>query len=118
MSTRRTLQSDLAAQVDVVGDLVERHRARGGTAPLDPKLIQELFLLAVWSYGANYQDGIREPPLPADADVSPTDVIASASALLKFGDIEAFELTLWEAWSGRQDRSAAQATKTDEGRDQ
>ena len=39
---------------------------------------------------------------PADADVTATDVMVAATAMLRAVDLQLFELGMWQAWSGKQ----------------
>ena len=41
------------------------------------------------------------PAFPADA-VTATDVMVTATAMLKAVNLQLFELSMWQAWSGRQ----------------
>jgi hypothetical protein len=41
------------------------------------------------------------PAFPADA-VTATDVMVTATAMLKAVNLQLFELGMWQAWSGRQ----------------
>ena len=41
------------------------------------------------------------PPFTADA-VTATDVMVTATAMLKAVNLQLFELGMWQAWSGRQ----------------
>ena len=41
------------------------------------------------------------PAFPADA-VTATDVMVTATAMLKAVNLQIFELGMWQAWSGRQ----------------
>ena len=46
------------------------------------------------------RDGVL-PAFPADA-VTATDVMITATAMLKAVNLQLFELGMWQAWSGRQ----------------
>jgi hypothetical protein len=69
---------------------------------LPPALIQKLMAAAIRTYSAKVQAG--EQFLPFDFDtgrVSPTDIMITASALLKAGDLQVFELGMWQSYTGR-----------------
>jgi hypothetical protein len=67
-----------------------------------PELIQKLIAAAVRAYSAKVQAG--EPFLPfhpTAGRVSPTDVMITASSLLKAADLQVFELGMWQSYTGR-----------------
>ena len=69
---------------------------------LPPALVQRLMAAAIRTYSAKVQAG--EQFLPFDFDtgrVSPTDVMITASGLLKAGDLQVFELGMWQSYTGR-----------------
>jgi len=39
---------------------------------------------------------------PAGAQVTPTDVVVTVTAMLRAVNLQVFELGMWQAWSGRQ----------------
>jgi len=44
---------------------------------------------------------VPEPALDGRSGVSPTDVMITASGLLKAADLQVFELGMWQSWTGR-----------------
>jgi hypothetical protein len=69
---------------------------------LPPELLQQLMAVAIRAYSAKVQGG--EKFLPFDdrkGRVSPTDIMITASAMLKAGDLQVFELGMWQSYTGR-----------------
>lgn len=67
-----------------------------------PALMQRLMAAVVRAYSAKVQAG--EAFLPFDertGRVAPTDVMITASALLKAADLQVFELGMWQSYTGR-----------------
>jgi hypothetical protein len=67
-----------------------------------PELMQKLIAAAIRVYSAKVQAG--EPFLPfhpSAGRVSPTDVMITASSLLKAADLQVFELGMWQSYTGR-----------------
>lgn len=65
--------------------------------------IQAMLAKAVRLYAARVAQ--REdtlPAFPADANVTATDVMVTATAMLKAVNLQVFELGMWQAWTGRQ----------------
>ena len=56
--------------------------------------------IRLYAERAAEQDGTL-PAFPPDA-VTATDVMVTASAMLKAVNLQLFELGMWQAWSGRQ----------------
>jgi hypothetical protein len=71
-------------------------------AALPHDLMQKLMAAAVRAYSAKVQGG--EQFLPYDdrtGRVAPTDVMITASGLLKAADLQVFELGMWQSYTGR-----------------
>ncbi len=64
--------------------------------------IQDMLAHAVRLYAeraAEREGGLTA--FPAGAQVTATDVMVTASAMLKAVNLQLFELGMWQAWSGR-----------------
>jgi hypothetical protein len=73
---------------------------RLGEVPAD--LVQKLMAAAIRAYSAKVQTGEQFLPFhPTAGRVSPTDVMITASGLLKAGDLQVFELGMWQSYTGR-----------------
>jgi hypothetical protein len=69
---------------------------------LPPELVQKLMAATIRAYSAKVQAG--EQFLPYDertGRVAPTDVMITASGLLKAADLQVFELGMWQSYTGR-----------------
>jgi hypothetical protein len=84
----------LAAEVD-------RALAEGRTDALTSDAIQALMAAACRSYSAQVEAGCTFPPLAARSPVTSTDVMITASGLLKAANLAVFELGMWQSWTGR-----------------
>ncbi len=75
---------------------------RSGEKPSDAD-IQAMLAKAVRLYAerAAERDGSL-PAFPAGAQVTPTDVVVTVTAMLRAVNLQVFELGMWQAWSGRQ----------------
>ena len=62
---------------------------------------QKLMAALCKVYSQQIQAGVPEPALDARGAVSPTDVMITASGLLKAADLQVFELGMWQSWTGR-----------------
>lgn len=67
-----------------------------------PELMQRLMAATVRAYSAKVQAGEQFLPFhPRSGRVSPTDIMITASGLLKAGDLQVFELGMWQSYTGR-----------------
>ena len=62
--------------------------------------LQKLMAAACRVYTARAQAGETFTPVPRNS-ISATDVMVTASGLLKAADLAVFELGMWQSWTGR-----------------
>jgi hypothetical protein len=82
----------------LAGD-IERGLAEGRT--LSPEALQALMAALCRTYTAEIEAGADILPLKERGDVSNTDVMIMASALLRSANLAVFELGMWQSWTGR-----------------
>src|SRR5215831_12100840 len=73
-------------------------------ADIDRALAQgqtDLLAAACRSYSAQVEAGGNFPPLAERSRVTSTDVMVTASGLLKSANLAVFELGMWQSWTGR-----------------
>jgi hypothetical protein len=80
---------------------IERALAEGRTDALSPDAIQALMAVACRSYAAQVEAGMTFAPLGERSRVTSTDVMVTASGLLKSANLAVFELGMWQSWTGR-----------------
>jgi len=80
---------------------IDRALAQGQTDLLSADAIQALMAAACRSYSAQVEAGSSFPPLAARSRVTSTDVMVTASGLLKSANLAVFELGMWQSWTGR-----------------
>ena len=62
---------------------------------------QKLLAALCRSYSQQIQAGDQSPAITAAGGVNATDVMITASGLLKAADLQVFELGMWQSWTGR-----------------
>jgi hypothetical protein len=73
----------------------------GGARPSDAE-IQRMLARAVRLYAARAEETENAlPAFPADMAMTQTEVAVAVTAMLKAVNVQAFELGMWQAWSGR-----------------
>ena len=94
----RTTPSQQAARL---ASDIEQGLSRGETGLLAPKAVQALMAALCRIYSAQIEAGGQFMPLPERNRVTSTDVMLTASGLLKSANLAVFELGMWQSWTGR-----------------
>jgi hypothetical protein len=92
---------DISAAAQRVAADIGRALAEGRADALSAEAIQALMAAACRSYSARVEATGDFPPLAARNLVSSTDVMVTASGLLKSANLAVFELGMWQSWTGR-----------------
>jgi hypothetical protein len=92
---------NLSAAAEQLAVEVDRALAEGRTDVLTPDAIQALMAAACRCYSAQVEASGNFPPLAARSRVTSTDVMVTASGLLKAANLAVFELGMWQSWTGR-----------------
>jgi len=92
---------DVSAQARALAAVLERALADGDPDALAPDALQELMAALCKTYSAQVEAGRDLLPLRGQTSVSSTDVMTSASGLLKAANLAVFELGMWQSWTGR-----------------
>jgi hypothetical protein len=84
----------------LAGD-IDRALNEGRADILSEAAVQALMAAACRSYSAQIESGGSYPPLSDRSRVTSTDVMVTASGLLKATNLAVFELGMWQSWTGR-----------------
>jgi hypothetical protein len=85
---------DLAAEI-------ERALASGRRDVLSREALQALMAALCKTYAARVDAGEQLLPLPERGGATATDVMITASGLLRSANLAVFELGMWQSWTGR-----------------
>jgi hypothetical protein len=80
---------------------IERSLADGRLDLLTPQALQALMAAACKSYAAQVEAGNPIAALAQRTTVTPTEVMVTASGLLRAANLAVFELGMWQSWTGR-----------------
>ena len=80
---------------------VERGLAAGSVDVLSPQAVQALMAAACNVYSAQIEAGQAMAALSQRTTVTPTEVMITASGLLRAANLAVFELGMWQSWTGR-----------------
>jgi hypothetical protein len=103
MRQRASLDSGSGPSTDaerLAADL-ERALADGRTDRLTAEALQDLMAALCKTYSAKVEAGEHILPLRGRESVTSTDIMTTASGLLKAANLAVFELGMWQSWTGR-----------------
>jgi hypothetical protein len=80
---------------------IERALAGGRRDVLSTEALQALMAAVCKTYAARVEAGEQLLPLPERGGATATDVMVTASGLLKSANLAVFELGMWQSWTGR-----------------
>jgi len=80
---------------------IERALTSGKLDALTPQALQALMGACCKTYATRVEAGENLLPLAQRSTVSPTEVMVTASGLLRAANLAVFELGMWQSWTGR-----------------
>ena len=80
---------------------LERALASGRRDVLSTEALQALMAAVCKTYAAQIEAGEQLLPLAQRGGATATDVMITASGLLKAANLAVFELGMWQSWTGR-----------------
>jgi hypothetical protein len=80
---------------------IERGLADGRIDMLSPQALQALMAAACKAFAAQIEAGNPMAALAQRTTVTPTEVMVTASGLLRAANLAVFELGMWQSWTGR-----------------
>jgi hypothetical protein len=91
----------VSAQATRLAAEIERSLADGRLDLLAPEALQALMAAACKAYAAQVEAGNPMAALAQRTTVTPTEVMVTASGLLRATNLAVFELGMWQSWTGR-----------------
>lgn len=89
-----------SADAQRLASVLERSIVDGKLDLVSAEALQKLMAAACRVYTARLEAGDQIMPVPKNS-ISATDVMVTASGLLKAADLAVFELGMWQSWTGR-----------------
>jgi hypothetical protein len=90
-----------SAQAKRLAAELERALASGRRDLLSTEALQALMAAVCKTYAAQIEAGEQVLPLSQRGGATATDVMITASGLLKAANLAVFELGMWQSWTGR-----------------
>jgi hypothetical protein len=100
-STAADQPSVLSADAIKLAATIEQALAEGNLDALSKDALQALMAASCKAYAARIEAGADFVALGPRSGVSPTDVMVTASGLLRAVNLAVFELGMWQSWTGR-----------------
>ena len=88
----------IAAAAEQLAADIQRALHAGDHDVLSPQTLQKLMTAACRLYSAQSEAGSQVLPV---GEVTPTDIMITASGLMRAGNLAVFELGMWQSWTGR-----------------
>jgi hypothetical protein len=89
-----------SAEAQRLAATLERSIVDGKLDLVSTDALQKLLAAACRVYSARTEAGEQFTPVPKHS-ISATDVMLTASGLLRAADLAVFELGMWQSWTGR-----------------
>jgi hypothetical protein len=89
-----------SADAEGLAAALERGIVEGKLDMVSTPALQKLIAAACRIYAARVEAGEPIMPVPKNS-ISATDVMVTASGLLRAADLAVFELGMWQSWTGR-----------------
>ncbi len=89
-----------SAEAARLAAVLERSIVDGKLDLITTEALQKLIAAACRVYTARVEAGEPITPVPKNS-ISATDVMVTASGLLRAADLAVFELGMWQSWTGR-----------------
>jgi|EndMetStandDraft_3_1072993.scaffolds.fasta_scaffold373927_2 hypothetical protein len=93
--------SPATATAQELANEIERGLADGRPELIAPEALQDLMAALCKCYTAQLEAGGDFLPLRGRTSATSTDIMATASGLLKAANLAVFELGMWQSWTGR-----------------
>ncbi|HEU5276983.1 MAG TPA: hypothetical protein VFU97_25220 [Xanthobacteraceae bacterium] len=93
-----TQSAGTAAAAEKLAAEIQRALKAGDHDVLTPEALQTLMTAACRLYAAQVEAGSQTLPV---GEVTPTDIMVTASGLMRAGNLAVFELGMWQSWTGR-----------------
>lgn len=97
----KPIASGASAEAERLAAVLDAALAEGRLDVVSPQALQALFAALCKNYSARVEAGEDVLPLNPRGRATPTDVMVTASKLLKSANLQVFELGMWQSWTGR-----------------
>ena len=92
--------ADIGPQMTEMAVMVEKTLRAGDLSALPAEPLQQLIAAVAKAYSAKREAGEQFHPVSRAGRLTPTDIMVMANGLLRSGNLQIFELGMWQSWTG------------------
>ncbi|MFN4282596.1 MAG: hypothetical protein ACK4NA_08150 [Alphaproteobacteria bacterium] len=90
----------IGPQMTEMAVIVEKALRAGDLSALPAEPLQQLIAAVAKAYSAKREAGEQFHPVSRAGRLTPTDIMVMANGLLRSGNLQIFELGMWQSWTG------------------
>lgn len=91
---------NLGPQMAEMAVAIEKALRADDLAALPPETLQQLIAAVTKAYRVKVEAGEQFHPASRAGRLTPTDIMVMANGLLRSGNLQIFELGMWQSWTG------------------
>lgn len=92
--------ASVGPQMTELAVAMEKALRAGDLSALPAEPLQQLIAAAAKAYSAKREAGEQFHPVSRAGRLTPTDIMVTANGLLRSGNLQIFELGMWQSWTG------------------
>lgn len=92
--------ASIGPQMTETAVLIEKALRAGDLSAIPAEPLQQILAAAAKAYSAKREAGEQFHPVSRAGRLTPTDIMVTANGLLRSGNLQIFELGMWQSWTG------------------
>ena len=92
--------ASVGPQMTETAVLIEKALRTGDLSAIPAEPLQQILAAAAKAYSAKREAGEQFHPVSRAGRLTPTDIMVTANGLLRSGNLQIFELGMWQSWTG------------------
>lgn len=92
--------ASVGPQMTETAVLIEKALRAGDLSAIPAEPLQQILAAAAKAYSAKREAGEQFHPVSRAGRLTPTDIMVTANGLLRSGNLQIFELGMWQSWTG------------------
>ena len=92
--------ASIGPQMTETAVLIEKALRAGDLSAIPAEPLQQILAAAAKAYSAKREAGEQFHPVGRAGRLTPTDIMVTANGLLRSGNLQIFELGMWQSWTG------------------
>jgi hypothetical protein len=92
--------ASLGPQMTEMAVMIEKAQRAGDLTVIPAEPLQQLIAAVAKAYSAKREAGEEFHPVSRAGRLTPTDIMMMANGMLRSGNLQIFELGMWQSWTG------------------